>query len=57
MKGNEMFSNEEKKKMVEQGIKQFHINREFRKCLEWFVDGMDKVYDKKIEQMFMSGRI
>lgn len=45
-----MFSIEEKKKMIEQGIQQFHINPKFRDCLKWFVDEMDKVYDKQLEK-------
>lgn len=45
-----MFSIEEKKKMVEQGLQQFHISSEFRGCLKWFVDEMDKVYEAKVNK-------
>ena len=44
-----MLSPDERIKIVEQGVEQFHINPEFRKCLKWFVDEMDKVYDKRLE--------
>ena len=36
-----MLSVEEKKKMVEEGLKQFHINPEFKDCLKWIVNEFD----------------
>ena len=47
-----MFSIEEKKKLVEQGLEQFCINPKFRNCLEWFVDEIDKIYDNERKMTF-----
>jgi len=45
-----VLSNQEKKELVEQGIKEFSINPKFRKLLNWFIDEMDKVYEKRLNE-------
>jgi len=45
-----MFTNEEKKQFVEEGINEFAINPRFRRMLEWLIDEMDSVYDKRLEK-------
>ena len=40
-----MFTNEQKIKFVEDGIKQFSVNPSFRDMLKWFIEEMDKSYD------------
>ena len=40
-----MLSVEEKKELVEQGLKEFSINPKFRKLLSWLCEEFDKALD------------
>jgi len=45
-----MFTNEQKIKFVEDGLKEFSINPKFRDMLKWLVETMDKTYDELREK-------
>lgn len=45
-----MFTVEEKKKFVEEGIKEFAINPKFRDMLNWLIEEMDKIYEQQIKK-------
>jgi len=45
-----MFTNKQKIKFVEDGLKEFSINPKFRDMLKWFVESMDKTYDELREK-------
>ena len=47
-----MLTNKEKQKMVEIGLKEFQVNTNLRDWMKWFVDEIDKIYDKKIDDLF-----
>ena len=45
-----MYSNEQKKEIVETGLNEFAINPKFRDFLLWFISETDKVYEEKIKK-------
>lgn len=47
-----MFTSEQKKEFIEQGIKEFEVNPKFRKMLVWLIDEMDKTYDRLLYEHY-----
>ena len=50
-----MFTSEQKKEMVEQGLKEFSINPKFRQMISWLCEEFDKAYDAKCKKCNLVG--